>query len=196
MLFRSDGNAVAEVDSKSGQVKIIGHGEATVKAAKSGTDPVTGLTNYQDAVAFLTFTAEKKSVTATVTAEDKDYDGNNTATVHAVVEQGVLPGDVIKIEGLKGAFDDENAGVDKNVAVDITGATITGKNSEHYSVSYSSTTIKATIHKAVAKITAPPVAAAPTYNGNEQDLIATEAVVNTTGVVVDYALSQDRKSVV
>jgi methionine-rich copper-binding protein CopC len=187
----TDGNAVAEVDSKSGQVKIIGHGEATVKAAKSGTDPVTGLTNYQDAVAFLTFTAEKKSVTATVTAEDKDYDGDNKATIHAVVEQGVLPGDVIKIEGLKGAFDDENAGVDKNVAVDITDATITGKNSEHYSVSYSSTTVKATIHKAVAKITAPPVAAAPTYNGNEQDLIATGAVVNTTGVVVEYALSQD-----
>ena len=186
-----DGVTVATVDQDSGLVTIVGDGKATVKATKSGTDPVTGLTNYQDAVAFLTFTAEKKSVTATVTAEDKDYDGNNTATVHAVVEQGVLPGDVIKIEGLKGAFDDENAGVDKNVAVDITGATITGKNSEHYAVSYSSTTVKATIRKAIVEITTPPVAATPTYNGNEQDLIATGAVVNITGVDVEYALSED-----
>ena len=155
----TDGNAVAEVDSKSGQVKIIGHGEATVQVTKSGTDPVSGLTNYQDAVASLTFTAEKKSVTAIVTAEDKDYDGDNEATIHAVVEQGVLPGDVIDIQGLTGTFIDENAGVDKTVTVDTTGATITGKNSEHYDVSYSSTTVKATIRKAVAKITTPPVAA-------------------------------------
>ena len=186
-----DGVTVATVDQDSGLVTIVGDGKATVKATKSGTDPVTGLTNYQDAVAFLTFTAEKKSVTATVTAEDKDYNGKTDATIHAVVEQGVLPGDVIKIEGLKGAFNDENAGVDKNVAVDTTGATITGKNSEHYAVSYSSTTVKATIRKAIVEITTPPVAATPTYNGNEQDLIVTGAVVNTTGVVVEYALSQD-----
>ena len=187
----TDGNAVAEVDSKSGQVRIIGHGEATVQATKSGTDPVTGLTNYQDAVAFLTFTAEKKSVTATVTAEDKDYDGNNVAIVHAVVEQGVLPGDEIIITGLTGEFDSADAGVDKTVNVDITGATITGNNSEHYTVSYSSTTVKATIRKAIVEITTPPVAATPIYNGNEQDLITTGAVVNTTGVDVEYALSED-----
>ncbi len=187
----TDGNAVAEVDSKSGQVKIIGHGEATVQATKSGTDPVTGLTNYQDATAVLTFTAEQKRVTATVTAEDKDYDGDNEATVLAVVEQGVLPGDVIDIQGLTGTFIDENAGVDKTVTVDTTGATITGKNSEHYDVSYSSTTVKATIRKAIAEITTAPVPATLTYNGNEQELIATAAVVDPAGVPVEYALSED-----
>ena len=30
-----------------------------------------------------------------------------------------------------------------------------------------------------------------TYNGNEQELIAAGAVVNTTGVVVEYALSEN-----
>ena len=187
----TDGNAVAEVDSKSGQVKIIGHGEATVQATKSGTDPVSGLTNYQDAVASLTFTAEKKSVTATVTAEDKDYDGKRTATVHADVKEGVLPGDEIIITGLTGEFDSADAGVDKNVAVDTTGATITGKNSEHYDVSYSSTTVKATIRKAIAEITTAPVPAALTYDGTERDLIATAAVVDPAGVPVEYALSED-----
>lgn len=186
-----DGATVAEVGQDSGQVTIVGDGKATVKATKSGKDPVTGLTNYADATATWTLEASKKSVTAIVTAEDKDYDGKMTATVHADVKEGVLPGDVIDIQGLTGAFDDENAGVDKTVTVNITGANITGKNSEHYAVSYSSTTVKATIHKAIAKITTPPVAATLTYNGTEQALIATGAVVNTTGVVVEYALSED-----
>ena len=186
-----DGATVATVDQDSGQVSIIGDGKATVKATKSGKDPVTGVTNYEDAIAFWTLTASKKSVTATVTAEDKDYDGDDEATVHAVVEQGVLPGDVIDIQGLTGTFDDENAGVDKPVTVDITGATITGKNSEHYDVSYSSTTVKATIRKAIAKITTAPVPATLTYDGTERDLIATAAVVDPADVPVEYALSED-----
>ncbi len=186
-----DGATVATVDQDSGQVSIIGDGKATVKATKSGKDPVTGVTNYEDAIANWTLIASKKSVTATVTAEDKDYDGNNVAIVHAVVEQGVLPGDVIDIQGLTGTFDDKNAGVDKPVTVNITGANITGNNSEHYAVSYSSTTVKATIHKAIAKITTAPVSATLTYDGTERDLIAAAAVVNPAGVPVEYALSED-----
>ncbi len=186
-----DGVTVATVDQDSGLVTIVGDGKATVKATKSGTDPVTGLTNYQDAVAFLTFTAEKKSVTATVTAEDKDYDGKRTATVHADVKEGVLPGDEIIITSLTGEFGSADAGVDKTVNVDITGATITGNNSEHYTVSYSSTTVKATIRKAIAKITTAPVPAALTYDDTERELIATGAVVDPAGVPVEYALSED-----
>ena len=186
-----DSATVATVDPDSGQISIVGVGKATVKATKSGKDPVTGVTNYEDAIAIWTLTASKKSVTATVTAEDKDYDGNNVAIVHAVVEQGVLPGDVIDIQGLTGNFDDENAGVDKTVTVNITGANITGKNSEHYDVSYSSKTVKATIRKAIAKITAEPGAAPLTYTGAAQELIATAAVVDPAGVPVEYALSED-----
>lgn len=186
-----DGKNVATVDQDSGQVTIIGDGDATVRATKSGKDPVTGVTNYEDAIATWPFTASKKAVTATVTADDKFYDTNTNATVHAVVKEGVLSGDVINIEGLTGTFKDENAGVDKPVTVDITGATITGKNSEHYDVSYSSTTVKATIHKAIAEITTAPVPAPLTYDGTEQDLIATSAVVDPAGVLVEYALSED-----
>ncbi len=186
-----DGAAVATVDQDSGQVSIIGDGKATVKATKSGKDPVTGVANYEDAIAFWTLTASKKSVTATVTAEDKDYDGDDEATVHAVVEQGVLPGDVIDIQGLTGTFDDESAGVDKPVTVNITGANITGKNSEHYDVSYSNTTVKATIRKAIAKITAKPGAATLTYTGAAQELIDTAPVVDPAGVPVEYALSEN-----
>ncbi|MCI9474807.1 MAG: S-layer homology domain-containing protein, partial [Flavonifractor sp.] len=189
-IIAVDGATVATVD-QGGQVTIVGDGKATVKATKSGEDPKTGAVNYEDATAIWTLTASKKSVTATVTAEDKFYDGDDTAKVHAVVEQGVLPGDVITIGGLTGTFDNENAGVDKTVTVDISNANITGKNSEHYAVSYSSTTVKAAIHKAIAEITTAPVPAALTYDGTERDLIATAAVVDPAGVPVEYALSED-----
>ena len=190
-IISVDGKNVATVDQDSGQVTIIGDGEATVRATKSGKDPVTGVTNYEDAIATWPFTASKKAVTATVTADDKFYDTNTNATVHAVVKEGVLSGDKIIITGLTGTFDSADAGVDKTVDVDTSKANITGKNSEHYDVSYSSTTVKATIHKAIAKITTPPAAATLTYNGTEQELIATAAVVDPAGVPVEYAWSED-----
>ena len=185
-----DGTAVVTVND-GGQVVITGDGEATIQATKSGKDPATGVTNYEDAIATWTLDASKKSVTATVTAEDKDYDSSAIAKVHAVVEQGVLPGDVIKIDGLIGTFDNADAGADKTVTVDITGEAISGNNSQHYIVSYSSLTVKATIYKAIAEITTPPVAASLTYDGTEQTLIDTGAVVNKAGIDVEYALSED-----
>ena len=189
--IEAGGEAVAKVDEDSGKVTIIGDGKATVKATKSGEDPGSGVVNYEDATATWTLTADKKAVTATVTAEDKDYDGDDTATVHAVVEQGVLAGDVINIQGLTGTFDSENAGVGITVTVDTSTASITGTNSEHYDVSYSSTTVKATIRKAVAKITTAPVPAALTYDGTAQALIAAGAVVDPADVQVEYTLSED-----
>ena len=185
----NDGSAT--INTTSGRVKITGAGTITVKATKSGVDPETNIRNYDDATAAWTFVADKKAVVATVTAEDKEYNGNNIATIHAVVEQGVLSGDEITINGLEGAFSDENAGVDKKVTVDPSKVTITGKNSQHYEVSYSSLSVTATIHKAVAEITTPPVPATLTYDGTAQELIATGAEVNPNTVPVEYALSED-----
>ena len=181
----------AEVGESSGQVTITGHGDITVKATKSGKDPDTNVVNYEDATAVWTFTADKKPVTATVTADDKDYNGDNIATVHAEVKSGVLAGDEITINGLTGKFDDENAGVDKPVSVVTSGAGISGHNSEHYAVSYLTGSVTATIHKAVAKITTEPVAATLTYSGQPQELIATAAVVDPSTVQVEYALSEN-----
>ncbi|MCI8537818.1 MAG: hypothetical protein HFF18_04030 [Oscillospiraceae bacterium] len=145
-IIAVDGAAVAAVDQDSGQVTIIGDGKATVKATKSGRDPDTGVVNYEDATATWTLTASKKPVIATVTAENKLYDTKTTDIVHDVVQQGVLPGDDIKIYGLTGTFDNENAGVDKTVRVDTTGEAISGTNFEHYDISYSSLTFKAAIY--------------------------------------------------
>ena len=188
----NDGSAT--INATSGRVKITGAGTITVKATKSGVDPGTNIRNYDDATAIWTFTADKKPVVATVTAEDKNYNGDDEATIHAVVEQGVLPGDEITITGLTGEFNDANAGVDKpvKVTVDPSKVTIQGANSQHYDVSYSSLTVTATIRKAVAKITTPPEAAELTYDGNAQKLIdARNLLVDPSGIQVEYAMSKD-----
>ena len=192
----TDGTDVAQVDENSGQVTIIGDGTATVKATKSGQDPDSSVVNYEDATASWKFIAAKKAVTATVTAENRFYNGTTTATIRAVVEQGVLPNDEITITGLTGTFDNENAGENKTVTVVTTGATINGHNCEHYNVSYSNAPVKATIYKAIVSLT-PPVSATLTYNGSEQALITTGAAVADPTVVVDpgtiqveYALSE------
>ncbi len=182
----TDGSDVAKVDENSGQITIIKPGTATVQATKSG------VANYEDATASWTFTAGKKPVVATVTAEDKTYgDNGKTATIHAMVEQGVLPGDVITITDLTGEFSDANAGVGKTVTVNTTAAKIGGTNHERYDVSFSSATVRATIRKADAKITTPPVPASLTYNGTAQALIQTGAVVDKTDADVEYALNEN-----
>jgi methionine-rich copper-binding protein CopC len=186
----NDGSAT--INTTSGRVKITGAGTITVKATKSGVDPETNIRNYDDATAAWTFVADKKAVVATVTAEDKEYNGNNIATIHAVVEEGVLPGDEITIAGLEGAFSDENAGVDKKVTVDPSKVTISGKNSQHYEVSYSSLSVTATIRKAIATIKNAPDAANLTYDGNAQALIdAANLLVDPSGIQVEYALSRE-----
>ncbi|MDE6588990.1 MAG: hypothetical protein K2K53_01320, partial [Oscillospiraceae bacterium] len=201
----TDGSGVAEVGLTSGQVKITGHGEFTVKATKSGTDPTTNVKNYNDATATWTITADKKSVVAVVTAEDKVYGETygtgslDEAKVHAVVEQGVLPDDEITITGLTGKFADENAGKDIEVTVTLPASDpISGTNSEHYDVTYSSLKVKATIYKADIKIgTDPQDDKSLTYNRDSQALLASGAVVidKTTGqtvtVPVEYALSEE-----
>ncbi len=185
----TSGADVAKVDANSGQVTVTGDGTATVKATKSGSATRAG--NYEDATDTWTFTAVQKPVTAIVTAEDKPYDSTKDAAVHAVVEEGVLSGDAVTIAGLTGTFDDAEAGADKTVRVDTTNARISGNNSEHYKVSYSSTTVTATIHKAVAEIATPPAAATLTYDGTAQTLIDAGAETTPANLPVEYALSED-----
>ena len=78
-----------------------------------------------------------KPVTATVTVTPKDYDGNTTATVNAVVTttEGLINGDRITITGLTGTFvDDANVGDDKPVTVNAAGKSITGTDASNYDV--------------------------------------------------------------
>lgn len=113
---------IADIDPASGQVTVTGVGTVTVRATKSGE------TNHENATAEWTFTAGKRPVTATVTAENKPYDGKANTKVYAVVEQGTVFNDEIKITMPDGTFGDVNAGTNKSVTVVTEGATIKVNN--------------------------------------------------------------------
>ena len=75
------------------------------------------------------------SLVATVTADDKVYDGTRTATTHPSLS-GVLGGDVVTVQS-EGLFDDENVGTDKPVTATIT---IGGTDAGNYTVNDTAST--------------------------------------------------------
>ena len=161
----------------NGAVQIYGVGNVTITATKAGDG------NYKDASASWTFTVQQKPVTATVTAQDKTYDGNPTATVTATVTEGLEDGDSITITGLTGTFADANAGEDKAVTVNTAGAQVTGTNSDCYKIIYQTQGVTATISKDTS---ATPPASCEGYTLD----YAAETITVTSGYEVSTAAAE------
>lgn len=108
----------------------------------------------------------KKTLSLFVTVENKTYDGTRTATVHEplIVKTGVDTGsgeEQLQITGLTAAFNNANAGSDKEVVIDASKAVITGAaasgggataDPDNYQVNIPSSAT-ATIKKAASSIT-------------------------------------------
>ena len=135
-----------------------------VKAEVKATD------NYLGGSAVAQFTIAKKAVTATVTAEDKTYDGTTGVVVSAVISNDdLISGDSITINGLTGTFDDKNAGTDKKVTVDSSKAEYAGTGVENYDITIG-TEAMASINKRTAKLDWSNTDL--TYTGSEQSVTA------------------------
>ena len=135
-----------------------------VKAEVKATD------NYLGGSAVAQFTIAKKAVTATVTAEDKTYDGTTGAVVSAVISNDdLISGDSITINGLTGIFDDKNAGTDKKVTVDSSKAEYAGTGVENYDITIG-TEAMASINKCTAELDWSNTDL--TYTGSEQSVTA------------------------
>src|SRR3989344_5215375 len=79
----------------------------------------------------------KKNLIPTITADDKIYDGNNTATVAACNLMGVVSPDVVTCSASGATFDDKNIGTDKIVTA---GITLSGADSGNYTYDSLATT--------------------------------------------------------
>ncbi len=86
----------------------------------------------------------KKTVDVTVAAGDKTYDATTDAELTVSVS-GTCAGDVILIEGLRGAFSDKNAASGKTVTIDKSGMTVSGN--ENYQLSDIPASVTADINK-------------------------------------------------
>lgn len=96
-----------------------GAGEQTYTIVFNGSG-YTDVTVYTGNV-----TIAPKAITVTgITVGDKEYDGNNTATVNYTGEgvsvTGTIGEDVVTVTGATGMFADANAGTDKTVTVEVT----------------------------------------------------------------------------
>lgn len=115
------------LDISSGTATFSGLEVDWFGEGKTLTASATGLTSAVSS----SFEITKKALTATVTVNDKPYDGSNSAAIIGVSLVGVEDGDAVTVNNLGTAtFDNANAGNGKTVTV--AGATITGDDAENY----------------------------------------------------------------
>ena len=91
------------------------------------------------------------AITGSITANNKTYDGNNTATIASRSLAGTIAGDVIVYSGGAATFDNKNAGTGKTVTA--TGLGLTGADAGNYTVNTTATTL-ADIDQANLTVTA------------------------------------------
>ena len=150
--------------------------------------------NYNAGTATTTFTISPKELTVDVTAANKTYDGDTTATVTATLNtSGVVSGDKVELNtsGVSATF--ENANADTGKAVKLTGEyTLGGTGKGNYTLKQP-TGIKANISQRELTITGATVAS-KTYDGKTDATITAVTFGNmVTGETLtlgeDYTVS-------
>ncbi|QEM68596.1 filamentous hemagglutinin N-terminal domain-containing protein [Geobacter sp. FeAm09] len=115
--------------------KNAGDGK-TVTVAYTAGDGTGKASNYvYGTTTTTTASIEKKTITVSVTGNDKTYDGTTTATVSSILS-GVLSGDTVTL-GYSASFADKNAGTDK--AVTVSGFSLGGTDGGNYTLGTTST---------------------------------------------------------
>jgi hypothetical protein len=142
-------------------------------------------------------TADITGVTLTIsgaTAADKNYDGNNTASVSGGTLVGLVSGDAVTLGGSPtGTFNDQNVGTGK--AVTVTGYALSGADAGKYSVSQPSLTANITAKpltvtglSALDKVYDRSISATLTGSGTLVGIVGSEAVsLDVSGVSASFA---------
>lgn len=114
-------------------------GKVKVKAIKAGN------TNYnavESAAQEITIDAKEVTITG-LQAENKEYDGNTTATTTGGTISGLIEGDKVTIKEGTAKFADKNVGENKDVT--FTGYDLEGTDKDNYSLSAQPAAVKANI---------------------------------------------------
>src|SRR5207237_1067445 len=142
-----DGNNSATVSTRSLSGTILGDvvsltggtatfGDKTVANGKTVTLTGASLSgadagNYVlDSVATTTANITAKHITGSFAADNKEYDGNNSATVLTRSLSGTITGDVVSLTGGTATFVDKYVGTGK--VVTLTGASLNGGDAGNY----------------------------------------------------------------
>jgi len=131
-------------DANAGPGKTVTSNNLTLGGTASGNYILSTTTATASA------TIRKKSVTPAITADNKDYDGTTSATIHCTLT-GVLTGDSVNVTcSGTGNFADANAGPGKTVTSN--NLTLGGAASGNYILSTTTAATSATINKIDATV--------------------------------------------
>ncbi|MBC3541805.1 T9SS type A sorting domain-containing protein [Rufibacter sp. H-1] len=119
------------------------------------------------------------AITGAITAADKTYDGNASATITSRSLVGVLDDDAVTYTGGTATFSDKNVGRDKTVTA--TGLGLSGADARNYSVN---TIATATASITARQLTVTATAQSRAYNGN-----TTASVTLSSNKVTDDELA-------
>ena len=124
-----------------------------------------------------------------ITAANKVYDGNTSATLNtnAATFGGEISGDALTVVGGTGAFSDKNAGAGKSVS--ISGLSLGGADAGNYTLGTSTASTTADISKAAISAVSGITAANKVYDGT------TSATLNTSTATLSGAISGDNLTV-
>ncbi len=170
---------------------VLGVGPHTLSVTFTPTDAV----NYTTATGTATVSVTKAPLTiAGITANNKTYDGNATATVDASgTLSGIIGADIVTPDFTSAtfAFSDKNVGTGKTVTV--TGIALTGADAGNYTLSNTTATTTANITPASLTVSA-TAGSSKVYDGidsADQVILTTDAVSSdsVTASGVSYYLN-------
>jgi len=180
----SGDNVTASYTSASFADKNVGIGKAVSVSGISISGSDAGNYNLLNTTANTTANITAKHVTGSFTADNKVYNGNNSATVLTRSLSGVIPPDVVTLTGGTATFSDKNVGMGKTVT--LTGATLSGADAGNYILdSVATTTANITPATVTAAIVGNP---AKTYDGNTNATLSA-ANFSLTGVVTGESIT-------
>jgi uncharacterized protein YdeI (BOF family) len=150
--------------------KNVGVGKTVTISA--GTLTGADKDNYTFTLGSATDTANitaKALTLATITADDKVYNGNTAGAISAYTFSGAIGGDDLSMTGIAGLFDDKNVGVGKTVTVSA--GTLAGADKDNYTFTLGAATDTANI-TAKALTIATITADDKVYNGNTAAVVS------------------------
>src|SRR5204862_5406 len=164
---------------------VIGASRATGEGVGSYvmTPSASGaaLSNYTVTFVNGAFTIAKKALTASITADDKPYDGTAAATISACAVTGMVSGDeAVGCTATGGAFSSKTAGIGKTVTANIS---LTGTAAGNYSFN---STASDTADISKLAITGSITASNKVYDGNTSATISGRSLF---GVLVGDTVS-------
>ena len=141
-----------------------------------------GGNNYLVSQLGITGTITPKTIFGSITANDKTYDTNNTATIASRLLTGVIGSEVVNYVGGSATFAESNAGIAKTVTA--TGLSISGADAANYSVNTAATTLANINPRA---LTGSITVGNKTYDGNNSATINGRSIMGVlAGDTITY----------